>query len=568
MHLINNAKSYLLLLFCVLPLGGAAGGNERPGKNHIQYAAMGHIVYDDRIETICTESRTEPVGANLFPTPPNSEISNQMKETPTMVHGKSIIPRLDFEQRRHNVSHRLRDYVETQCEHINLEIASGSLEHPRSKRTVGVLLGLAGFATAAAALGWDAYQQVEIARHADQLKAEGELNKDEEDTSVLLSDSIRTVARDRQLVALDHYLEDLYNQWVSAISQLSALRLDYDSISSSVLKEAITKYQESVFALHHGKYSRVISSHTTVTTQGCTKDNEIRFRICLHYAPKANDADLIQVEDYGRFWSDRTQFARIDIHHHWVRDGDAWSAVNLVQCKPDGRQVWVCPRQAVQPRDVCTPSDVDGCGLDVFKVDEKFLEMREWGAGHMVATNIKEYTLKEADGKSVTHDVPKDGVFFLQVPKNQTVMIGKERITGQNAVHFQAKPAKQTLVDVDEQMLAEEFAALQKRAVRLTLKIAADGHAYATAAGENAGFFGTIFAAFEELQHVIVFVPIIMVVVAVLLLWAYCGPKPSTCIGWLRRCLCRKNKTKPEGYESPKKTHKVKYVACVTDDER
>ena len=71
----------------------------------------------------------------------------------------------------------------------------GSLEHPRNKRSVGVLLGLAGFATAAAALGWDAYQQVEIARHADQLKAEGELNKDEEDTSVLLSDSIRTVAR-------------------------------------------------------------------------------------------------------------------------------------------------------------------------------------------------------------------------------------------------------------------------------------------------------------------------------------------------------------------------------------
>jgi hypothetical protein len=31
-------------MLCVLPLGSAAGGNDRPGKNHIQYAAMGHIV--------------------------------------------------------------------------------------------------------------------------------------------------------------------------------------------------------------------------------------------------------------------------------------------------------------------------------------------------------------------------------------------------------------------------------------------------------------------------------------------------------------------------------------------
>jgi hypothetical protein len=49
----------------------------------------------------------------------------------------------------------------------------------------------------------------------------------------------------------------------------------------------------------------------------------------------------------------------------------------------------VCPKHAVQPRDVCTPNDVDGCMLDVFKVDNKFLELVEWGAGHMVATNIK-----------------------------------------------------------------------------------------------------------------------------------------------------------------------------------
>ena len=96
-------------------------------------------------------------------------------------------------------------------------------------------------------------------------------------------------------------------------------------------------------------------------------------------------------------------------------------------------------------------------------------------------------------------------------------------------------------------MLAEEFASLQKRAVRLTLKIHADGRAYATAAGENTGFFGTIFGVFEELQHVIVYIPIIMLVVAVLLLWGYCGPKPSTCFGWLRGCLCRK--AKPQSYE-------------------
>lgn len=44
MHLIKNAKPYLLLMLCVLPLVGAAGGNDRPGKSHIQYAAMGHIV--------------------------------------------------------------------------------------------------------------------------------------------------------------------------------------------------------------------------------------------------------------------------------------------------------------------------------------------------------------------------------------------------------------------------------------------------------------------------------------------------------------------------------------------
>ena len=65
--------------------------------------------------------------------------------------------------------------------------------------------------------------------------------------------------------------------------------------------------------------------------------------------------------------------------------------------------MWVCPKHAVQPRDVCTPSDVDGCMLDVFKVDDKFLEMREWGADHTVPVDGDQVArvMDLTDGKGV-----------------------------------------------------------------------------------------------------------------------------------------------------------------------
>lgn len=90
----------------------------------------------------------------------------------------------------------------------------------------------------------------------------------------------------------------------------------------------------------------------------------------------------------------------------------------------------------------------------------------------------------------------------------------------------------------DEAELEQEFAALQKRGIKLTVKIDSDGRAYATAAGANSGLFGTIFGFFEQFQHALMVVPIVMGIIALLLLSAYCGCTPATCLGWLRHCCC------------------------------
>lgn len=51
--------------------------------------------------------------------------------------------------------------------------------------------------------------------------------------------------------------------------------------------------------------------------------------------------------------------------------------------------MWSCPKRAVSQRDKCTPSDINDCPIDVYAVDENFLEITEWQGGKVIATNLK-----------------------------------------------------------------------------------------------------------------------------------------------------------------------------------
>lgn len=57
--------------------------------------------------------------------------------------------------------------------------------------------------------------------------------------------------------------------------------------------------------------------------------------------------------------------------------------------------MWLCPAHAIKERDICTPSDVNRCSIDVYKVNDTFVELFDWADGHMVATNVKVSTANE-----------------------------------------------------------------------------------------------------------------------------------------------------------------------------
>jgi hypothetical protein len=537
----NFRFKFSVILFCLLPINGVGAHGKIDYEGHVQYETLGNIIYKESIETSCQIVRTEPLSVDLFHPPIGMfDGMNIIKES------KSGISREDYQSRRNEVMEKLKAFMGGYCQNINQEALPDvhqnvSLQIFRQKRALPLVLAIFTFSMSAAALSWTAYQQLENNRVSAQLKAEMKINTDVKDVANNQVEHIDVLNRQNELILLDRYLDDCYLQYKEAVNELTSAK-HFGNIRSESLKQAIANYTGSVFAHRFGKYHRILTDSTSVAPVNCSVGSDyVNYRICLHYAPSGAELSFTKVMDYGRFYKDRSIFARIAINDNWLRMPDGqWASVTLFECDPYGRKLWLCPKAAIKLETSCTPDNLDGCPIDAVAVDKEFFDAKQWQGGYLIATNFMKYKLVENHNgteKISERDVPPGGVFFLQIPEGWHAQIGEnEPLNGNSpSLKIHAHQVPTTLVEVDEARLAKELAKLKKHAIRLAMRIDSDGRAFASAAGESDGLFSKFLSFFGQLRKGLAVAVVIMGIVAVIAITAYCGCTPAT----LCRVFCR-----------------------------